>query len=301
MEVNNRLNCSDKLGIALGNKIIEEMKTKINFEEIKGCDYDCPPSVQDKLKKQFKSILQNMATTAEKKFTHIDQSNLEDMKNFFVPGFLGIFASIREEAKKWPPNVIVDCGVAEAAFSHAEDRKPIIATDALATCVGIAGYDADNQMGFVVHFSGEKEVEVSGEQLVKQMKQMQKQPITQPLQVHLRGGIKNLSEPLLEAINKWLESFGCLIQIVSREVLTEGLLDEKGYPHAMSLSLDTRTGQVSTYDSSTNLYAKPKKEIKSEEEAEKLVFDLFIQTAISKPKIRIIYPETKEPFNFSQV
>ena len=75
-------------------------------------------------------------------------------------------------------------------FSHKGDYRPILVTDSLATCIGVAGYDPMSKFGFVVHFTSEAEVEASGAMLLDRLRVYREQNSSAPLLVHLRGGIQ---------------------------------------------------------------------------------------------------------------
>lgn len=140
-----------------------------------------------------------------------------------------------------PP--IVYCNMREAVFSQADKKRPIIATDSLATCVGVAGYDRAHKVGFVVHFPTEDEVEKHGDKILETLKGLVGEEIRPPIEIHLRGGTLDMSEPCVDAIKQWLasaEKKGCPIQIIS-----ENLLQTSG---CSSLALDTRDGTISCYD-----------------------------------------------------
>jgi hypothetical protein len=218
-----------------------------------------------------------------------------EFARFFAERFFEIMSALIQEGQKHPRDTIAECGVNEAVFTHAEDSKPIAATDSLATCVGIAGCDSERQMGFVTHIATDEEFEASKEMLIDRIKVMAKTPIEKPIEIHLRGGIRAISEPLVAAIKKWVEcgaENGCPMKIVSEVVLTKRLMDESGKPHSMSISLDTRTAAVSDYDSEANPYSKQKVQINNAGEAEQLLFKAYNKVS-EKPEIKVVYFATK--------
>lgn len=241
--------------------------------------------------------LEQLAKKSEEMFKTSESKLSSKSVDFISQGLLQIVTNLVETANNLPPNIIVECGVNEAAFSHALDLKPVIATDSLATCVGVAGYESENKCGFVIHFATEVELETSKEMLVNKIKQMSKKPVTAPIQIHLRGGIAGQSEPLVQAIEKWVQSSsekGCPMAIVSKNVLTKGLLNEHGVINAMSLSLDTREGLLSTYDCSANPYStKQKIQVTKQQEVEDLVMRILESSLKETPEIKVVY----FPFN----
>ncbi len=206
-------------------------------------------------------------------------------------GFLQIITTIVKEVEQLPKTIvevnkaeqhlIAECHVNEAVFSHALDPKPVVATDSLGPCVGVAGYDSENQNGFVIHFAIEANLKASKEMLTQKIKQMATKPITTPIAIHLRGGIANGSEPLVDAIEEWVQDAsqkGCPMTIVSKEVL------QKEFVKPMSISLDTRNGTVSNHTS-----AKKKLQITNPKEINDLHHKIFIEALEKKPIIKIVY------------
>jgi hypothetical protein len=185
------------------------------------------------------------------------------------------------------PDLIREASVSEAVFSHKGSDRPILATDSLATCIGVAGYDPVNQFGFVVHFTWEDEVKASGDMLLNRIRAYREQKINAPLLVNLRGGIKGMSEPLLSKVKEWLTSNDLNCIIASEDTLQPSIISVPG-----SLKLDVRTGTCETYDSSSNPLSKNEKiDIKelNEDSMDKLIVKLFIEVASKKPEIKIVY------------
>ena len=109
----------------------------------------------------------------------------KDFIEFTSNALLQILSPMIEEVLKSPPITIVDCGVNEAAFTHAKDPRPIAATDSLATCIGIAGYVRENKNGFVFHIATESELKASKEMLFEKIMEMSR---VNPIELHLSGG-----------------------------------------------------------------------------------------------------------------
>jgi hypothetical protein len=260
----------------------------LNVEKLRAVE------IPEKRMKQLRDEpLTRLAQRAEQIFKSASKEVLSspEFLEFIANGFLEVIKNIEAEADLLPPNVIADCGVNEAAFTHARDRKPIVATDALATCIGIAGYDSTNEWGFLIHFTTEDELAASMQMLNHEIYKRMKNPLIAPIQIHLRGGIKGLSEPLLAELEKWVASLnedGCLMQIVSKQVLTEGLLDKDGRPNMMSLSLDTRDGTVSEYDSNKNPFVK-KPIGQNAQDVDAIISDVLMNAVIRNPGIKIVY------------
>lgn len=219
-----------------------------------------------------------------------EMTDLRDIKvqEFVKTKFSDLISAVAEIAEK-QPDLIREAGLSEAVFSHKGSFRPILATDSLATCIGVAGYDPVNQFGFVVHFTGEDEVKASGDMLLNRIRVYREQNIHAPLLVHLRGGIKGMSEPLLSKVKKWLTSNDLNCIIASEDTLQPPILPGIGLPRVPgSLKLDVRTGTCETYDSSTNpLLKKESKDLK--ELNEDSIGKLFIEVASKKPEIKIVY------------
>lgn len=136
---------------------------------------------------------------------------------------------------------------AQVGFTIATDKKPVLATWGCSPCVALAGYDASNKIAFLVHFSSAHEVRKSGELIFANIIKLAKEKIESPIQLHLRGGIKGLSEAIIGAIKIWMEKSKVFtMEIASQEILLSG----KG--RGKSLAIDSRTGAVSEYNPMMN-------------------------------------------------
>ncbi len=187
------------------------------------------------------------------------------------------------------PDTIREAGLSEAVFSHKGSYRPILATNSLATCIGVAGYDPANQFGFVVHFTREDAIEVSGEMLLNRIRAYRENNQA-PLLVHLRGGIQGMSEPLLLKVKAWLSSNDLNSIIASEDTLHPPILPGIGIPRVPgSLKLDVRTGTCETYDSSTNPFSKMQGNKDIQELNENSVKKLFLKLLYKKPEITIVY------------
>lgn len=135
---------------------------------------------------------------------------------------------------------------AEAGFTIASDKKPILATYGCGHCVALGGYDPTNKIAFVVHFSNAYELIKFGGLIFYNIAKLVKEKITTPIQLHLRGGIEGVSEPIIEAIKSWMTFRKDLpMEIASKDILSN-------IEFTKSLSIDSRTGLVSDYDPKTN-------------------------------------------------
>lgn len=137
---------------------------------------------------------------------------------------------------------------AEASFTIATDKKPIVATYGCGPCVALGGYDPTNKIAFVVHFSNAGEVKEAGGMIFYNIAKLVKEKITSPIELHLRGGIEGQSENIIKAIKLWMNQREDLpMKIASEDILGSGRLSG-----GRSLSIDSRNGTVSEYDPMDN-------------------------------------------------
>jgi hypothetical protein len=161
---------------------------------------------------------------------------------------------------------------AEAGVTIATDKKPIIATYGAGPCVAVGGYEATNKIAFIVHFSNAGEVRNSGGMIFYNIAKLAKEKIEKPIQLHLKGGIKGMSEATVEAIKMWMRQREDLpMEIATQDILKIG--------DGESLLIDSRTGEVSDY----NPLANPKSRKTSEQEAIVALMSTF------EPNITLAY------------
>lgn len=164
---------------------------------------------------------------------------------------------------------------AEAAFTTATDKKPIVATYGAGPCVALGGYDATNKIAFMVHFSNAGEVRKSGGLIFYNIGELAKEKIEKPIQLHLRGGMKGQSEATIEAIKLWMEQRDDLpMEISTQDILASGMVWG-----GKSLLIDSRTGEVSEYDPLAN----PKHRVMSQSDVTSALLSAF------EPRIRVAY------------
>jgi hypothetical protein len=178
-------------------------------------------------------------------------------------------------SKKLNGEEIAETLQAEASFTTATDKKPIVATYGCGPCVALGGYDATNKIAFIVHFSNAGEVRKSGGLIFYNIAKLVKEKITTPIQLHLRGGIEGQSEPIIEAIKMWMNQRKDL----PMEIASEDILDSGMCFGGKSLSVDSRTGVVSDYDPMDN----PKSRGMSDLDAMSAMMSAF------EPKIKLAY------------
>lgn len=230
---------------------------------------------------QFNNVAIRLKQVAEQTESLFGKEvDLQDIRvqEFIKTNMSNLISTIVETAEK-QPDLIREASVSEAVFSHKGSYRPLLATDSLATCIGVAGYDPVNQFGFVVHFAVSDEVKASGDMLLNRIRAYREQNINAPLLAHLRGGFKGMSEPLLSKVKEWLTSNDLNCIIASEDTL------HAPFKALGSLKLDVRTGTCETYDYSTNPLSKNK--IKNIKEVN--IENIFYEVVHKKPEIKIVF------------
>lgn len=138
---------------------------------------------------------------------------------------------------------IAEAHQSEVVFTLSTDKNPIVATFGCSPCVAAGGYDPTNQLAFVVHFANANEVRKCGGIVFYNISKLASKPLTAPIQIHLRGGIKNCSEDIVQAIKIWMRQ---------RQDLPMEIVSEDLYGYSQSLLVDSRTGKVGNYDPLSN-------------------------------------------------
>ncbi|MBJ7450422.1 MAG: hypothetical protein JHC93_08705 [Parachlamydiales bacterium] len=150
--------------------------------------------------------------------------------------------------KKLNGEEIAETLLAEASFTTASDKKPIVATFGCGPCVALGGFDSTNKIAFMVHFTNSGEVRNSCGLILSNINKLVKRKITSPIQLHLRGGYEGKSEPIIKAIKILMRQNDDLpMEIASKDILVSDR-SLKG----KSLSIDSRTGAVSDYNPMDN-------------------------------------------------
>lgn len=151
-------------------------------------------------------------------------------------------------AAKLDGDKIAEALLSELAITTADDARPIVATYGCGPCVAVGGYDSTNKIAFVVHFTGAGEVIDPRGLVFSNILKLVKTSISSPIQLHLRGGYKGQSEATVEAIKVWMRQREDLpMEIASADILTSSI---RGI--GKSLSIDSRTGEVSEYNPMSN-------------------------------------------------
>lgn len=278
---NSHISESSDIGYEIAKKLYSDMDPS-SMEALKrgGLTIDQLGAVQKSLEKVAEEAENSFGKTVDLSETKIQEFILKKME--------GVISSVVETVKSQTPNLIAEAGVSEAVFSHEDDYRPILATESLATCIGVAGYDPQNKFGFVVHFAGKDEVNASGEMLLDRIRAYRTEDNNAPLLIHLRGGYKRISESTLLKIKEWIAGAKDLNSIIVSED-TLAISEEGRIPFPGSIKLDVRTGTCEPYDWTKNPYT-----IKKTKELDEIdVVELFVEVATKKPEIRIVYDPKK--------
>lgn len=175
---------------------------------------------------------------------------------------------------------------AQAGFTVSTDIKPVLATYGCGPCVALGGYDPTNQIAFLIHFSNAREIIASSGLILLNIQKLAKEPIVRPIQIHLRGGIKEESEDIIEAIKTWMSRTCFPMQIISEDILHgESCFESK------SLLIDSRNGAVSEYDPMTN----PKSRAAEPYDVMSAMMSAF------EPKIRVVYAPKTPPLGLASL
>lgn len=146
----------------------------------------------------------------------------------------------------------------EAVFGSAKDPSPVLATEGLRSCIGFAGWDSVQKIGFLVHFGGPSQVTDFYQRGFKILAELSKGGCC-TFSCVLKGGSQKTytSGEIIAEIKKGLRSSPDIsLEIVAEEV------PSKGY-ELKSLSLDTRDGTFGGYDSSEDV--SPRRRTEEEE------------------------------------
>lgn len=128
----------------------------------------------------------------------------------------------------------------EYAITNAEDEKPVLAASGLYACTALVGYDKETKVGFLAHYDLGTDVGVSFDNLAGELGQGN-------YEVNIIGGENGFSEELVQSIRAEVNENDNMI-IVQEDVLGHGHI----YPNDRSIALDTRTGEIFTYDPGLN-------------------------------------------------
>ena len=132
----------------------------------------------------------------------------------------------------------------EAVFGASDDDKPVLATDGLRTCIGFAGWDPEEKIGFLAHFAGPKQVDGFYSEGVKRLLALSKKT-NRVFECALIGGYERAaySREIVEKIKAGLDSVpNTEFRIIHEEPPTPKYV-------LKSLSLDLRDGKFGSYNS----------------------------------------------------
>ena len=137
----------------------------------------------------------------------------------------------------------------EAVLGTAQDHNPILATDGLRTCIGFAGIDRTQRIGFLVHFAGPLQVDCFYNEGVKRLVEMSNKSAL-VFNCIIRGGCSKAKSSLeiLEKIKSGLHQHDSIVEFC----VTEEEEPSKNFT-LKTLSLDLRSGAFGHYSAVEDL------------------------------------------------
>lgn len=171
--------------------------------------------------------------------------------------------------------LIAEAQMDEMVITHSGDAKPIVGTDGLGPCIALGGYDPNNKVAFIVHFSRPENLS-SKDLILNQIKSLLVNPVKEAVKIYIVGGFRsgplgpfglpNSQIRLRLELKKWIAEWNLPIEIVSDTATPtfEEML-RKGY-RGKTLSIDSRNGGIGTYNPNLNPYALPTKALDEQHE-----------------------------------
>jgi hypothetical protein len=159
---------------------------------------------------------------------------------------------------------LVDIGQREFGITKARDRKPILATYGLATCVGFVGWSPEQKVGFLAHYDALTKLPESFDYLIDcVLKQSQNK--SPEFDVRLIGGWDE-SDSIIEFLKSNLnQNRKIKMNLIEEDIGRSGLVK--------SVALDTRTGKTYSYFPKLNpFHIKTEEYIDSNHSIAKLVY-----------------------------
>jgi len=157
--------------------------------------------------------------------------------------------------------------VGEAVFGSSQDKKPILATEGLRSCIAFAGRDASEKIGFLAHFMGPDQVDGFYSQGIKILEGLSKKTEL-VFDCVLIGGSKKtvFSEKIIDKLKAGFSSYPNITFRIIHEEKPSEKFDLK------SLSFDLRDGTYGKY----NIEDDPDPRIKTKEDESRVrTNDLF--------------------------
>lgn len=141
---------------------------------------------------------------------------------------------------------MVEIFLGEYAISKSTDKKPVLATDHLATCVGVVGWSPKERVGFLAHYDHITAITDSIYVLCHDLSK----EVTLPteFEVRLAQGCNMDKGKLVDLIKERLKES----KDITMKLLEEDLEGETADFKQKSIALDTRTGEVYSYNSDEN-------------------------------------------------
>ena len=132
----------------------------------------------------------------------------------------------------------------EFGVTRGDDSKPVLATYGLGPCVAMVGWSPKYKVGFLTHYDGLTELPGSFGSLLYRISQ-QLEGEASEFDVRIVGGQTGQSEQIID----FLKSRSNIREDIRMKLTEE---ETGGYTSNRSIALDTRTGEVFSYDPKLN-------------------------------------------------
>lgn len=149
---------------------------------------------------------------------------------------------------------IKDYGLVEEVFQNefgvttAQDPKPILVTYGLMNCVGLVGFNEDQNIGFVTHYQDNTNIDEAFGALLYHLSRLTEEQ-QRIFKVRIAGGLSGMSEKLVSQLKAKLQTplrGDIRFELYGEDVLVH---DQKG----RDIGIDTQTGKfIDSYNPLNN-------------------------------------------------
>lgn len=144
---------------------------------------------------------------------------------------------------------IEDVWQAEVGITNSTDSSPILGTDGLGPCIGVAGWDPNKKIGFLAHFHSEEQIQKCFNKIFSALKSCLNSSEKSYFEVAIVGGENDIDasyddrHDMIKAELLKDEEIKC--RVVYEDIARTG-------DSTRSLLIDTRNGIISSYNSINN-------------------------------------------------
>jgi hypothetical protein len=140
-----------------------------------------------------------------------------------------------------PDDFLATAGIGDLIISDALDQRPILATNGLADCIGVVGYEPNKKIGFIAHLLSDPETIQAVAHLFEMISSyiQNSNGSLSRIEVTLCGGLKGKSENLLTRIKEEIKRKNIVLKSDTHTLREHN--DDLG----STAVLDTRTGEIS--------------------------------------------------------